>query len=73
MVTARDAGVFSIVEFAFLVLVGNDGGVDGRGGVMKFGASLFFLFQMVGLLKRELVMNPNPVADQLTFQNYPSP
>ena len=32
VVTARGAGVFSIVEFAFFVLVGNDGGVDGRGG-----------------------------------------
>ena len=43
VVAARDVGVFSIVEFAFLVLVGNDGGVDGRGGVMKFGVSLFFV------------------------------
>jgi len=49
MVTAREAEVFSIVGNAFLVLVGNDGGVDGPGGWAGWGDGIwsFSLFVSV--------------------------
>ena len=51
-VTARDAGVFSIVGFAFLVLVGNGGRVGERGAVMKL-ESFSFLVSTGGWLKQD--------------------